>query len=118
MGLLALMAVLSACQEKVVLESYPENYSGVGIELTVEGNFPKVVRALAGGPSEELGLTAGDKLVAIDGETTEGLSLGEVVHLLRGPTGSTVELTVLTGDGTRTLMQVTRAKVEVKTAAR
>lgn len=54
----------------------------------------KVASTIPGGPAEKAGVAAGDEILAIDGEKSEGKTLGELVAKLRGPTGSRVVLTV------------------------
>ncbi len=55
---------------------------------------PIVVRTLSGGPAEQAGLAANDRVVAIDNAPTSGLPLADVVVRLRGAEGSPVLLTL------------------------
>lgn len=71
-------------------------YTGVGMELggrSLDGSFT-IVAPFAGSPAEEAGILGGEKLVAVDNMAVESVSRDEAVALLRGPTGSTVELLI------------------------
>lgn len=66
-----------------------------------------VVRSLAGGPAADAGLQAGDRIMEVDGESTAGKSLGNVVMLLRGKPNTQISLAV-ERDGKRILVVVRR----------
>jgi carboxyl-terminal processing protease len=87
----------ASCRDHRTVEAFPASFVGVGIELHGDDASPRVVRVLAGGPAEKAGVQPGDDVVAIDGESTKGRSLGEVVMALRGAPESQVELTVERG---------------------
>lgn len=89
------------------VDSFPDRFVGVGLELRIEDDEPIVVRALSGGSAESAGMAAGDRVVAVDGKPTRGLSLGSVVMLIRGEPGSQVNLTVAR-DSTQMLVVVPR----------
>ncbi|GIV01061.1 MAG: hypothetical protein KatS3mg014_2676 [Actinomycetota bacterium] len=80
--------------EELTIETEGE-FSGVGIEINMENGIPTVVSPIEGMPAWEAGLAAGDRIVAVDGEPTEGLSLTEVVKRIRGPVNTPVDLTIL-----------------------
>ncbi|HSI06933.1 MAG: S41 family peptidase [Myxococcota bacterium] len=93
-----MLAGLSACGKPEVIQSYPEQYVGVGIELTIEEHVPVVVRTLAGGSAQSVGVEPGDKLLAIDDKSTRDVSLGNAVMMMRGEAGSQVRLTIARRD--------------------
>lgn len=72
------------------------NFEGIGIEFRIQEDTVVVVRALAGGPSEKLGIQAGDRIVKVEGEDITGKTINNtrVVKLLKGPKGSTVEVSI------------------------
>ncbi|WP_329623165.1 S41 family peptidase [Streptomyces sp. NBC_01255] len=76
-------------------------YTGVGLSAgrAADGTAVRVTRVQAGGPAERAGLRAGDRLVSVDGRPVGGLSVSEVVSLLRGDgvPGSAVALRVERG---------------------
>lgn len=69
-------------------------FGGLGIEITQEHGFVKVVSPIDDTPAMEAGMQAGDYITEIDGESVLGLTLDEAVKLLRGPVGSDVTVTV------------------------
>ena len=88
-------AYLSADEVKVVDESFDGSFGGIGIEFNVLSDTVIVVNTIAGGPSSQVGLLPGDRIVGIDGERAVGLSRTEVPKRLRGPSGTQVQLEVL-----------------------
>ncbi|HET6344314.1 MAG TPA: PDZ domain-containing protein [Myxococcota bacterium] len=79
------------------MAGFPEAFVGVGVELRIEAGVPVVVRTLPGGPCAVAGLQAGDRLLAVGDEPTEGASLGDVVMRLRGAPDTQVLLGVQRG---------------------
>ena len=69
-------------------------FGGLGIEVGMEAGVVKVVAPINGTPAARAGLKAGDYIVKIDGEQVQGKSLMEAVKLMRGPVGSTIDLTI------------------------
>ena len=74
-------------------------FGGLGIEITQENGFVKVVSPIDDTPADRAGLEAGDYITHVDGESILGLTLQESVDLLRGEVGSPVTVTV-TREGT------------------
>jgi carboxyl-terminal processing protease len=70
-------------------------FGGLGIEVTQEEGFVKVVSPIDGTPASEAGIEAGDFITAVDGENLLGLTLDEAVELMRGPVGSEIIITVV-----------------------
>lgn len=70
-------------------------FGGVGLEVTEAKGFLKVVTPIHGTPGGRSGIHSGDLIVRINGTFIQGLSLRKAVALLRGPVGSSVELTVV-----------------------
>jgi len=69
-------------------------FGGLGIEVGMEAGVVKVVAPIADTPAARAGVKAGDYIVKIDGEQVQGKSLMEAVKLMRGPVGSTIDLTI------------------------
>lgn len=69
-------------------------FGGVGMQVTTENGYLKVITPIEGGPAEKAGIKPRDLIVEIDGKTTKGMIVQEAVNLLRGPKGSTVNITV------------------------
>ncbi len=95
-------AALAACQGPT-LTAFPEQYGGVGVELTLEAAGARVVRVAPGGAADKAGLSTDDVLLAVGPTETRGKELAEVVAALRGAPGSNVDVLVRTRAGERTL---------------
>lgn len=70
-------------------------FGGLGIEVTQEDGWVKVVSPIDGTPADEAGLESGDFITHVDGESLLGLSLDEAVDIMRGPVGSEIVITVV-----------------------
>ncbi|MFK7763620.1 MAG: S41 family peptidase [Roseobacter sp.] len=70
-------------------------FGGLGIEVTQEEGFVKVVSPIDGTPADEAGVEAGDFITHVDGESVLGLSLDEAVTMMRGPVGSEIIITLV-----------------------
>lgn len=68
------------------------NYSGIGIEVTLESGAIIVISPIDGSPAAGAGIRAGDKIVAVDGEAVEGAALADSVARIRGEPGTIVNL--------------------------
>lgn len=90
------------------------NYSGIGIEFNIFKDTIYVVAPLSGGPSEAVGLQAGDKIVEVDAETVAGIGINNkgVFDRLRGPKGTDVIVSIKR-DGVAELLEytITRDKI-------
>ncbi len=70
-------------------------FGGLGIEVTQEEGFVKVVSPIDGTPADEAGMEAGDFITHVDSESVLGLTLNEAVERMRGPVGSEIIITVV-----------------------
>ncbi len=70
-------------------------FGGLGIEVTQEEGFVKVVSPIDGTPADEAGIEAGDFITHVDGESLLGLVLDQAVDLMRGPVGSEIVVTIV-----------------------
>ena len=70
-------------------------FGGLGIEVTQEEGWVKVVSPMDGTPADAAGILAGDFITAVDGESVLGLTLDEAVRLMRGPVGAEIIITVV-----------------------
>ena len=69
-------------------------FGGLGIEVTQEEGFVKVVTPIDDTPASRAGLRAGDFIVEIDGDSVQGLTLNQAVDRMRGPVNSSVNLRI------------------------
>lgn len=76
-------------------DTFRGNFEGIGanVQMNARGAL-LIVSPIEGGPAEKAGLKAGDTVLAVDGESIEGLSLLEAVAIIRGPDGTTVNLLI------------------------
>lgn len=86
--------------------------ASIGVDLFRDGTEPVVLEALAGGPAARAGVLTGDRIVQVGEVATRGLPLGDIADLLRGPSGTSVTLTIVRGGETRSIA-VTRAVVKL-----
>jgi carboxyl-terminal processing protease len=69
-------------------------FGGIGAHVTLSDGQITISEPIEGGPAEKAGIIAGDKILEIDGESTEGLSLDEAVMKIRGEKGTEVRLLI------------------------
>lgn len=72
------------------------NFDGIGVEFHVQQDTIMVVTAVSGGPSEQLGIRSGDRIVKVDGKTVAGIHItnSQVTQMLRGPSGTKVKVSI------------------------
>lgn len=99
-------------ESKSFVESISGTFGGVGMEIDVKDGVLTVIAPLKGTPAEAAGIKAGDIIAAIDGKTTEGLSVEEAVRKIRGEVGTEVEFTIIRA-GKPLIVKVTRQVIEV-----
>jgi carboxyl-terminal processing protease len=75
-------------------ENFTGKYEGIGIRFDIIHGYLTVIAPIAGSPSDQLGILAGDRIIKIDGESSVGLSTDEVYGKLKGPKGTTVDVTI------------------------
>lgn len=83
---------------KEMQESTSGEFSGIGVEITLQNNRLTVVSPIEDTPAYEAGMKSGDIILEIDGESTQDFSLTDAVQRIRGPRGEPVTLTVLHPD--------------------
>ena len=96
-------------------------FGGLGIEVTMESGVVKVISPIDDTPASKAGIKAGDYIVKINDTQVQGKSLSEAVELMRGPVGSSIELTIrrrgekkaLTFSVTREIIQIKSVKAEL-----
>jgi len=107
-------AYIPASELEEVNEPLKGNFEGIGIEFNILKDTIYVVSALAGGPSEELGIKAGDRIVEVDGKSVAGIHItnNDVVKKLRGPGGSKVRVGIIRRGSKGVLpFTITRGKI-------
>ena len=90
-------------------------FGGLGIEITMENGFVKVITPIEGTPADRAGMKAGDYIIQINGKQVKGLNLMEAVNLMRGKIGTSINLTVRRVDVEDELkFTITRDKIKVR----
>jgi carboxyl-terminal processing protease len=71
------------------------SFGGLGIEVTQEDGFIKVITPMDGTPADKAGVEPGDLITHVDGEPLMGMALADAVDLMRGPVGSEIIVTII-----------------------
>ncbi len=96
-------------------------FGGLGIEVSMESGVVKVISPIDDTPAFKAGIKAGDYIVKIEDTQVQGKSLSEAVDLMRGPVGSSIELTIrrkgekkaLTFNITREVIKIQSVKADI-----
>ena len=103
---------------KVFEESQSETsgeFGGLGIEVSMESGVIIVIAPIDDTPASKAGIKAGDYIVKINGEQVQGKTLMEAVNLMRGPEGTSIEITVRRkGLRKAKIFKITREIIEIK----
>ena len=89
-------------------------FGGLGIEITMEGGFVKVVSPIDDTPAANAGIQPGDLIVGINGESIKGLSINEAVSRLRGPVKSKITITVVRGQKDPFDVEIIRDVIKIR----
>jgi len=89
-------------------------FGGLGIEVTLENGFVKVISPIDDTPASRAGILAGDLITHLDDEPVLGMTLSEAVSLMRGKAGSKIKLTVSRNENKTLQIEITRAVIELK----
>jgi len=94
-------------------------FGGLGIEVTMDNGFVKVITPIEDTPAAEAGLKSGDLIIRLGDTPVKGMSLTEAVRLMRGKPGSKIVLTVVREGVTKPMkISVTRAIIQLQTVKR
>lgn len=82
---------------EMVNSELSSSFSGIGVQFSIQNDTIQIVSVISGGPSEGIGLLAGDKIVTVNDSAFTGKSISNerVMHALRGPKGTQVSVGVL-----------------------
>ena len=97
-------------------EQLEGEFEGIGISFNVLEDTIYIIRAISGGPSEKVGIMAGDRIVKVEGKSVAGIGIStrDVQGLLKGEKGSTVEVSVKRRNNKELLdFSITRDKIPV-----
>lgn len=103
---------------RTLVEVTTGNYGGLGIQIDVRDGWITVVAPLPETPAERAGIQSGDRIIALDGRSTEGWKNDQAVKELRGEPGSVAQLTVRRAGLEQPLtFKITRATIHVRSVA-
>jgi len=102
-------------QYKRFNDSLEGEFVGVGIKISVEEGKLTVIAPLKDSPASKAGIKAADRILEIDGESTEGITLEEAVNKIRGERGTPVKLKVQHEEGTIEEFTLIRDVIKVET---
>lgn len=108
----------TARETKAMNESLNGSFEGIGVQFNMQEDTLIVIQTVTNGPSEKVGIQAGDRIIAVNDTAIAGVKMSkeEIMKRLRGPKGTRVRLTIIRrGIGERLTFLVTRAKIPVKT---
>ena len=91
-------------------------FGGLGIEVTQQDGYVKVVSPIDGTPADKAGITSGDLIIKVDGKSVNGLTMDQAVDLMRGPIGSEIIITVVR-EGVKEPFDVSIIRDTIKVAA-
>ncbi len=101
-------------QKEKIDEDFKGSFEGIGVSFEILNDTITVVTPIIGGPSEKLGILAGDKIVRIEGEDAIGLENDEVPRLLKGPKGTKVHVDIKRGGQAELLaFEIVRDKIPI-----
>ena len=90
-------------------------FGGLGIEVSMESGLVKVISPIDDTPASKAGIKAGDYIVKIENIQVQGKTLSEAVELMRGPVGSSIELTIRRRGVKKALkFKITREIIEIQ----
>lgn len=92
------------------------SFSGIGVQFTIQQDTVRIVAVIAGGPSEGVGVLAGDKIISVDDSVFVGKKMNneKVMKTLRGPKGTEVKLGIARPGAAETLyFTITRGDIPV-----
>src|SRR5262245_15336511 len=90
-------------------------FGGLGMQISQQDGLPKVISPIDDTPAASAGIQPGDLIVAVDGRSTRGVGLNDVVRLLRGTPGTSVKLTIARGTDAPFDVPLTRQIITVAT---
>jgi carboxyl-terminal processing protease len=97
-------------------EGLEQQFGGIGIEVAIDpqSGLLTVLSPIPGTPAWRAGLQAGDKIVGINGEAAEGLTLDDAVRRMRGAVGTAVRVTLLRGTEQRLEVELVREVIQIQ----
>ncbi len=111
---------ISAAELRAAQEPLEGSFEGIGVEFAIQRDTVVVIAPVEGGPSASLGIRAGDRILAADGQSMTGADITNdlVMERLRGPGGSTVKVSILRKGQARPFeVSIQRGKIPITSVA-
>ncbi len=105
---------LTPDENKVINNTLAGVYEGIGAELDIKDGILIIVSPLDGSPAQAAGLKPQDRILQIDGQSAIGTSVTEAVSKIRGADGTSVTLTIKSGEDPMRDVKVTRGKIKIE----
>ncbi|AFJ03146.1 Carboxyl-terminal protease [Methylophaga frappieri] len=100
---------------KELREGTTGEFGGLGIEVSMEDGFVKVVAPIDDTPAAKAGVQAGDLIIRLDDTPVKGMTLNDAVDIMRGEPGSNIVLTIMReGEDKPLIIEIERAIIKVK----
>jgi len=107
---------IPAKELKQVNEELEGNFSGIGVQFSIQNDTVMVVAVISGGPSEKLGILPGDRIIKVNDTTIAGVGItnNDVIHKLRGEKGTHVKVSVMRRNVDKLIdFDITRGEIPV-----
>nr|HMN31230.1 S41 family peptidase [Caldilineaceae bacterium] len=109
---------LTPKERELQASSLSGSFSGIGAQMGIRDGLPIIVAPIDGSPAAKAGIKAGDILIRVDGEDVTTTDLSAIVEKVRGPAGSTIQLTILRPSDRKTYdFTITRSEIDVPAAS-
>jgi len=111
---------ISAAEIRAAQEPLEGSFDGIGVEFAIQRDTVVVITPVEGGPSEALGIQAGDRIISANGEPLagNGITNEQVMRSLRGPKGSEVVVGIVRRGKARSFeVSIERGKIPIRSVA-
>ncbi len=107
---------LSEDDFKELNEVINNKFGGLGIYISIKDNYPTVIAPIEGTPAYQMGVKSGDRIIEIEGKSSKGMNIIEVVKKLKGKVGTKVSIKIAREDALELIpLTLTRAEIKVPT---
>ncbi len=110
---------ISAADLSAAQEPLEGSFMGIGVEFAIQRDTIVVISPVEGGPSEKLGIRAGDRIISADGKGLAGMKIAseDVMKALRGPEGSSVTVAILRNGSKPFDVTIERGEIPINSIA-
>jgi carboxyl-terminal processing protease len=110
---------ISVAELRAAQEPLEGSFMGIGVEFALQRDTIVVISPVEGGPSDKLGIRAGDRIVSADGKSLAGVHVAneDVMKALRGPESSKVKVGILRGGAKPFEVEVERGEIPINSVA-